>query len=232
MPPLNPLALFLRPLRAPGVAPSRQLLRFSTTTRWRIDQTTTPNSSAKTIPPEPTPEPPSTPKEAANAADQAATEAATDADSAQAPVPKPTLPSKRPKSSKLDKSKLAQDNKPRKAAPDASSTNPPSPSPKLLKNNKHTPPPSPSLNLPPPAYHVARSGTNNYPVYTDYKRGGNLHLTTIRKITGDLTSLRDELRVFLNKKNDEVKVNTLTQHVVVKGHHVPEVTQFLRARGM
>jgi len=41
-------------------------------------------------------------------------------------------------------------------------------------------------------------------------------LTTIRKITGDLTALRDELRVFLNKKNEDVKINSLTQHVVVK----------------
>jgi large subunit ribosomal protein L49 len=54
----------------------------------------------------------------------------------------------------------------------------------------------------------------------------------VRKITGDLSALRDELRVFLNKKNEDVKINSLTQHVIVKGHHVPQVTEFLRARGM
>ncbi|KAJ4291075.1 54S ribosomal protein img2, mitochondrial [Kalmusia sp. IMI 367209] len=90
----------------------------------------------------------------------------------------------------------------------------------------------PTLDLPPPKYHVARSSNKNLPIYTDYKRGGNLHLTTIRKITGDLSALRDELRVFLNKKNEDVKINSLTQHVIIKGHHVPEITEFLRARGM
>ncbi|KAF2242003.1 Img2-domain-containing protein [Trematosphaeria pertusa] len=88
------------------------------------------------------------------------------------------------------------------------------------------------LQLPPPKYHIARSASKNLPIYTDYKRGGNLHLTTIRKVTGDISALRDELRVFLNKKNEEVKINSLTQHVIVKGHHVPEVTEFLKARGM
>jgi large subunit ribosomal protein L49 len=59
-----------------------------------------------------------------------------------------------------------------------------------------------------------------------------LHLTTIRKITGDVSALRDELRVFLDKKNEDVKINSVTQHVVVKGHHTSEIAQFLQARGM
>ena len=69
------------------------------------------------------------------------------------------------------------------------------------------------------------------PVYTDYKRGGNLHTTTIRKVTGDATALRDELRVYLNKMEGEVRVNSLTNHVILKGHHKPEVEEFLRNRG-
>jgi large subunit ribosomal protein L49 len=109
---------------------------------------------------------------------------------------------------------------------------------KAPSNANNTPKASPSaaqkisLELPPPKYHVARSSSNNLPIYSDFKRGGNLHLTTVRKITGDLSALRDELRVFLNKKNEDVKINSLTQHVIVKGHHVPQVTEFLRARGM
>jgi large subunit ribosomal protein L49 len=88
-----------------------------------------------------------------------------------------------------------------------------------------------SIELPPPKYHVSRSANKNLPIYTDYKRGGNLHLTTIRKITGDLSALRDELRVYLNKKNEDVKINPLTQHVVVKGHHSGLVKSFLEQRG-
>lgn len=93
-------------------------------------------------------------------------------------------------------------------------------------------PPTLSIELPPPKYHVARSKSKNLPVYHDYKRGGNLHLTTVRKITGDLSALRDELRIFLNKKDEDVKINSLTQHVIVKGHHMREVSDFLSARGM
>jgi large subunit ribosomal protein L49 len=92
--------------------------------------------------------------------------------------------------------------------------------------------PIPKLELPPVKYHVSRSSEKNYPVYTDFKRGGNLHITTIRKITGDLSALRDELRVFLNKKDGEVRINGLTQQVIIKGHHVDQVTKFLQARGM
>jgi large subunit ribosomal protein L49 len=93
-------------------------------------------------------------------------------------------------------------------------------------------PTSPALDLPPPRYHVARTPNRNLPIYTDFKRGGNLHLTTVRHITGEATALRDELRVFLNKKSEDVKVNGLTGHVVVKGHCVAAVKGFLEGRGM
>lgn len=54
----------------------------------------------------------------------------------------------------------------------------------------------------------------------------------IRKITGDASALRDELRVVLGKKDEEVTVNTLTNQVVVKGHVQTEVKKFLEERGM
>lgn len=89
-----------------------------------------------------------------------------------------------------------------------------------------------ATQLPPAKYHVARSRGQNIPVYSDYKRGGNLHQTTVRKITGDLQALRNELKLHLDVPDKDVKVNVLTNHVVVKGHHVPEVVEFLKARGM
>lgn len=70
--------------------------------------------------------------------------------------------------------------------------------------------------LGPAKYHIARSASNNYPVYTDYKRGGNLHTTVVRKITGDVQALRDELRLFLGKQDDQIFVNNLTKQVIVK----------------
>ena len=42
------------------------------------------------------------------------------------------------------------------------------------------------LESPKLPFSVKRSKFNNLPVYTDYKRGGNLKITTIRKIKGDL----------------------------------------------
>jgi large subunit ribosomal protein L49 len=70
--------------------------------------------------------------------------------------------------------------------------------------------------LSPPRYHVSLSASGNYPVYTDYKRGGNLRITTVRKITGDVTALKNELRLFLGLKEDQVFINDLTKQVIVK----------------
>ena len=179
-----------------------------------IAEPVTPVSSA------PPPPPAATPSETSNsspeapsparAADLAAAEAATDADSAQSPASHPILPSKRPQSDSPKKTATANRTSTTKAS------NPFAASSKAAKFPKSSAPTLPQIKLPPPKYHVARSSSKNLPIYTDFKRGGNLHLTTIRKITGDLTALRDELRVFLNKKNEDVKINSLTQHVVVK----------------
>ena len=86
--------------------------------------------------------------------------------------------------------------------------------------------------LPPPTYHIERSRSKNLPIYTDYKRGGNLYLTTVRRITGNSTALRDELRAFLKKRAEDITINTVTGHIVIKGHHTALVADFLRARGM
>ncbi|KAK3207448.1 hypothetical protein GRF29_103g1055776 [Pseudopithomyces chartarum] len=202
MPRIQPLLPLLRQLPAP-----RPLCRFSTASRLRIPQPSPAQSSSEA--------PIKSPKEAARAADLAAAEAATDADNPNAPAPKPVLPSKRSHTTIADH-----------VQPSSTSN------PATSSRNSRPAAPLVTLELPPPKYHVGRTSTKNLPVYSDYKRGGNLHLTTIRKITGDISELRDELRVFLNKKDEDVKINSLTQHVIVKGHHVPQVTDFLKARGM
>lgn len=144
------------------------------------------------------------------AADLAAVEAVTESDSAQPGAPDPLRPAHTsPSASKVLKT--------------ASRT---------AKTVPFVPATEPQVPLSPPRYHVSRSKTKNLPVYTDYKRGGNLHLTTVRKVTGELAALRDELRTWLSKKDEEVKVNALTGHVIVKGHHKNEVEEFLKKRGM
>lgn len=116
--------------------------------------------------------------------------------------------------------------------PPATPTKAPNTKPALEKAPKIKTPSAASIELPPPKYHVSRSKSKNLPIYTDFKRGGNLHLTTVRKITGDLSALRDEVRVYLNKKNEDVKVNSLTAQIIIKGHHKTEVQKFLEMRGM
>ncbi|CAO2656437.1 Nn.00g052400.m01.CDS01 [Neocucurbitaria sp. VM-36] len=242
MPRTQALAPLLRSLAAPRAVTCRQHFRFSTATRLCADQPISKASNPHnplqdaSLPPNASPEAPSTPQQAQRAADLAAAEAVTESDSAQPPEPKPTLPSQRSKAPKPNKPAEPTPSSRPQSAFQANKFKPESRTQKelRLRNAAKAPPAQRASNieLAPPKYHVSRSATKNLPIYTDYKRGGNLHLTTVRKITGDLSALRDELRVFLNKKNEDVTINSLTGHVVVKGHHTSEVAEFLKARGM
>lgn len=153
------------------------------------------------------------------------------ADHVPKPPPATSKPNTEPALKKSTKTRIADAVSPPSAAASQPKANSNTES-ALKKKPKKDAASALSIELPPPKYHVSRSATKNLPVYTDYKRGGNLHLTTVRKITGDLSALRDELRVYLNKKNEDVKINSLTQHVIVKGHHKSEVQKFLETRGM
>ncbi|KAH6637683.1 mitochondrial large subunit ribosomal protein-domain-containing protein [Boeremia exigua] len=148
---------------------------------------------------------PAAPVAPARAQALAAVEAVTEADSAQ-PAAADPLPASRSKALKT-------------AA-------------RAAKTTPFTPATMPQMPQSPPLYHVARSATRNLPVYTDFKRGGNLHLTTVRKTSGNLHALRDELRAWLAKKEEDVYINPLTGHIVVKGHHKSKVMAFLEDRGM
>ncbi|KAF8857033.1 hypothetical protein BDZ45DRAFT_691219 [Acephala macrosclerotiorum] len=79
-------------------------------------------------------------------------------------------------------------------------------------------------------YRITRTPSNNYPIYTLSKRGGNMKLTKIRRIEGDANALRRDLVVALGLEEKEVVVNQLTRHVVVKGHKTKEIQQFLEER--
>jgi large subunit ribosomal protein L49 len=195
----QPILSFLRPLGPPRPSTYRHLLRFSTTSRLRIegmlpkyliDQESSrstppappsPNLNASAPPPSESSSlaPPRTPADS-RAADLTATEAITEADSAQ---PSASTSSDEPLSSQQNAS--------------------------TKKSISRGP-------VPNAKYHVARSSRRNLPIYTDYKRGGNLHITTVRKVSGDLAALRDELREHLKKKMEEVRINDLTKHVIVK----------------
>ncbi|KAH5106516.1 hypothetical protein HBH71_195270 [Parastagonospora nodorum] len=254
---LRPL---LRPLAAPRPVTCCQHFRFSTASRLCAEKPvtsakptapsqappappTTPQEASRAAdlaaaeavtesdsaqPPEPKPELPSQHGKTPNP-----TKKADAVSPPTTPTPHPDTQAalkKAPASSQINTLNTKADDIPR---PSATSTSKPNTESSLKKPKASTPqkPTLMSIDLPPPRYHVRRTKNNNLPIYTDYKRGGNLHLTTIRKITGDLSQLRDELRVYLNKKEEDAKINTLTQHVIVKGHHPVMVKTFLEQRG-
>lgn len=82
-------------------------------------------------------------------------------------------------------------------------------------------------NLP---YFVTRSRADELPIYTLRKRGGNLKMTRVKKIDGKREVLKDELRQLLRVPEKEVAINSVTGHIMIKGHWKPQIEKFLRER--
>ncbi len=78
-----------------------------------------------------------------------------------------------------------------------------------------------TASLPQLPYHVQRTASQELPVYHLARRGGNLHQTRIRKIRGDVTALRDDLRAFLRLKNEHAAINQITGHIILKVRGYP-----------
>lgn len=70
--------------------------------------------------------------------------------------------------------------------------------------------------LRPLSYHVHRTASQQLPVYHLAKRGGNLHQTRVRKIEGDIEALRDDLQRALGLKEEQIIINQLTRHIIIK----------------
>ena len=82
-------------------------------------------------------------------------------------------------------------------------------------------------NLP---YFVSRSANNELPIYTLRKRGGNLKMTRVKKVDGDRMKLRNALKTALQVREKDCVINSVTGHIMIKGHHKPAIETFLRAR--
>ncbi|KAI4091802.1 MAG: hypothetical protein LQ344_003906 [Seirophora lacunosa] len=85
-------------------------------------------------------------------------------------------------------------------------------SPRQIKRGS---PPIPDISEPLP-YHVHRTPSQQLPVYQLAKRGGNLLLTRLRKIDGDITKLKLHLQQALDLRPEEISVNQLTRHIHIK----------------
>ncbi|KAF2459379.1 mitochondrial large subunit ribosomal protein-domain-containing protein [Lineolata rhizophorae] len=108
-----------------------------------------------------------------------------------------------------------------------SAPTPPTESPKSASTTTSPrPSPYPSKSR----YHVARTHSGNLPVYRDWKRGGNLHLTIVRKITGDPHALRNDLRQYIGLEDEDAWVNSITKQVILSGFHVEQVHEFLKGK--
>ncbi|SMR63829.1 unnamed protein product [Zymoseptoria tritici ST99CH_3D1] len=193
---------FLRPLGLPRPATVRSFLRFSTSTRCRASQYETRSAGASDEDPN-------------LRASRYAPES----------YPPPSMRSNpRPKESKASR-RTAHPTKERPYPTRRASHHQPDvskliPEPVEPLNAEQCAP-----NLP---YFVSRSANNELPIYTLRKRGGNLKMTRIKKIDGDRHILRDELKSLL--KNSDCVVNSVTGHIMIKGHHKPQVEKFLRER--
>ncbi|KAI4113836.1 MAG: hypothetical protein LQ345_005271 [Seirophora villosa] len=96
---------------------------------------------------------------------------------------------------------------------------------------KRAPPPIPDISEPLP-YHVHRTPSQQLPVYQLAKRGGNLLLTRLRKIDGDIMRLKLHLQQALDLRPEEISINQLTRHIHIKGWRRNEVKGFLQARNL
>ncbi|KAL9014324.1 MAG: hypothetical protein Q9173_001032 [Seirophora scorigena] len=85
-------------------------------------------------------------------------------------------------------------------------------SPRRIKPN---PPPIPDISEPLP-YHVHRTPSQQLPVYQLAKRGGNLLLTRLRKVDGDIMQLKLHLQQALDLRPEEISINQLTRHIHIK----------------
>ncbi|MCJ1442720.1 MAG: hypothetical protein MMC23_003217 [Stictis urceolatum] len=90
-----------------------------------------------------------------------------------------------------------------------------------------SPPPPQSLT-----YHVERTGSKQLPIYHLAKRGGNLHQTRIRRISGNVQDLKQDLQKNLELQDDHIKINPLTRHIIIKGWKKHEVARFLRDKNL
>lgn len=90
----------------------------------------------------------------------------------------------------------------------------PAPSPVAPTSPQHNPAGDSSWR--PLSYHVHRTPSYQFPVYQLAKRGGNLQLTKVRKIDGNVNAFRTDLREALGLKDQHVEINQLTKHVIIK----------------
>ena len=90
-------------------------------------------------------------------------------------------------------------------------------------------------------YTITRTPSQQLPIYHLSKAGGNKHLTKLRKIDGDLSQLKSDVRAALGveeyvtdrmgRKKENVAVNWTTRQIVVRGWRKPELVKWAEGMG-
>ncbi|KAI1280215.1 mitochondrial large subunit ribosomal protein-domain-containing protein [Xylaria sp. FL0933] len=80
-------------------------------------------------------------------------------------------------------------------------------------------------------YFVGRNNLNNLAIYHKKKRGGNLKLTLLKYGEGNLMALKQDIKAALKLSEGEISVNSVTNHIVIRGHRRDEVLNFLHTMG-
>ncbi|KAI0838509.1 mitochondrial large subunit ribosomal protein-domain-containing protein [Hypoxylon sp. FL0890] len=80
-------------------------------------------------------------------------------------------------------------------------------------------------------YFVGRNNLNNLGVYHKQRRGGNLKLTLLKNGEGDLLALKRDIKESLQLNDGDISVNSITRHIVIRGHKKLQVLNFLHTMG-
>lgn len=77
-------------------------------------------------------------------------------------------------------------------------------------------------------YFVERTRAGNLPVYTDYNNAGGVW-TEVRKITGNVGALRNDIKKVLNLEKKDIWVQDASKRIIIKGNHSQAVKEYLGA---
>ncbi|KAI8948727.1 mitochondrial large subunit ribosomal protein-domain-containing protein [Xylaria longipes] len=80
-------------------------------------------------------------------------------------------------------------------------------------------------------YFVGRNNFNNLSVYQRKKRGGNYKVTILKNGEGDLHALKQDVKDALQLPDGDISVNSVTRHIMIRGHKRDEVMAFLHTMG-
>lgn len=65
------------------------------------------------------------------------------------------------------------------------------------------------------SYHISRTKAQGLPIY-EITKGGNKRLTRIRRIVGDIKTLKRDIQTELQVPDEHVRINYLTKNIIVK----------------